>query len=86
VIITGKRVDCYELRDQIHLCYWLAPVVGRVWFISVPKDGKEFLGNLGNHTVVEHEDGTISVTPSILITSHEGQAHGYITRGVWEDC
>ena len=40
--------------------------------------------------VEEHEDGTISVTPSILVDGHnEGektQRHGYLTRGIWTEC
>lgn len=41
-------------------------------------------GNLTRHDVVEHEDGTITVTPSILITGG-GSWHGYLTRGVWSE-
>lgn len=32
-------------------------------------------------TITEHDDGTISVTPSIM---DPGGWHGYLTRGVWE--
>lgn len=49
------------------------------------------LGNLSGHEVVEHEDGTISVSPSILVTTREHGAdvelwHGYLERGVWRQC
>lgn len=45
-------------------------------------------GNLAAHDVTEHEDGTITVSPSILVTQRrEGQDielwHGYLERGVW---
>ena len=50
------------------------------------------IGNLVNHTVREHEDGTISVLPgdgssnSIIVTgSHGKQWHGYIRGGVFTD-
>lgn len=44
----------------------------------------DFLGNLRNHTVVEHEEGTITASPSILISHHDGRSwHGYLERGVW---
>jgi hypothetical protein len=38
--------------------------------------------------VVEHEDGTITVSPSILVsTSRDGKPlevwHGFLERGVW---
>ena len=53
-----------------------------VWMATTPNG---LLGDLGNHEVVEHEDGTISVTPSILVTTHrdEVQWHGFLERGVW---
>lgn len=36
------------------------------------------------HNVVEHEDGTITVTPSIDFSKRKpGGWHGYLTRGVW---
>lgn len=49
------------------------------------------IGALGNHKVTEHEDGTITVSPSILITvdnPDDGNAsyHGFLKRGVWEEC
>lgn len=46
-------------------------------------------GSLRNHEVTEHEDGTITVSPSILIrTSWAGKPiewHGYLERGVWRE-
>lgn len=43
--------------------------------------------NLGAHDVTEHEDGTITVTPSILVSNRDGPLwHGYLTRGVWREC
>lgn len=42
--------------------------------------------NLSGHEVVEHEDGTITVSPSILITGRLGlQWHGYLERGWWRE-
>lgn len=47
--------------------------------------------NLSNHTVVEHDDRTITVTPSILIAGGlvAGVAlpswHGYLTKGEWTE-
>jgi hypothetical protein len=34
--------------------------------------------------MVEHEDGTITITPSIHDTS-EGGYHGFLTNGCWSD-
>lgn len=61
-----------------------------------PRDGAWYLrlpgmhaGSLAKHSVVEHDDGTITVSPSILHTDHfKGEAtqvHGYLERGVWRD-
>lgn len=44
------------------------------------------LAGLDKHTVVEHEDGTITVSPSILCGAGMGDAwHGYLERGVWRE-
>lgn len=52
---------------------------GMWWF----RHKDEHAGTLfGTHKVIEHEDGTISVTPSIVGSG----IHGYITRGIWKDC
>ncbi len=41
-------------------------------------------GSLANHAVLEHEDGTITVSPSIQVTYGNGfQWHGYLEHGVW---
>ena len=55
------------------------------WYVKTPNGN---LGNLGRHDVTEHEDGTITVSPSILVsTTIAGQPHelwhGWLERGVW---
>lgn len=43
--------------------------------------------NLRGHTVVEHEDGTITVSPSILVYQGKKELwHGFLERGVWREC
>jgi hypothetical protein len=44
------------------------------------------MANLKNHTVVEHEDRLISVTPSILVTGYDRKWHGFLTKGIWTEC
>lgn len=60
---------------------------GGIWYLNIPDCG---LANLGNHTVVENEDGTITVTPSILTTGyHSGERktrHGFLTNSIWSEC
>lgn len=57
---------------------------GGDWYCTTPNG---LFGNISRHQVVEHEDGTITVNPSILVTSgfnkREPSWHGYLERGVW---
>jgi len=50
-----------------------------------PPDENVHLGSLENHTVTEHDDGTITVSPSILIEQGTGRPswHGFLERGIW---
>ncbi len=54
------------------------------WWCMTPS---RFIGNLSLHAVVEHEDGTITVKPSILVTTEmageKRSWHGFLERGVW---
>lgn len=44
-------------------------------------------GNLSAHEVTEHEDGTITVDPSIAVSDGERELwHGYLRAGVWSAC
>ena len=62
-----------------------------LWY-CLPRVG--FLGCLGNgvqhHKVTEHEDGTITAFPSILVSdgmNADAQSwHGHLERGVWREC
>jgi hypothetical protein len=70
--------------------YWIDS--GGAWAVCTP-NGR--IGSIAKHTVVEHEDGTITVSPSILIYPHEPAEflpegrpgwHGFLERGVWREC
>lgn len=58
----------------------------------VPNDNPhcldKYYANLSAHDIVEHDDGTITVSPSIKITVSCGDKeliwHGYLKHGVWE--
>lgn len=58
-----------------------------VWYARPPG---EHMGSLRSHQVTEHADGTITVSPSILITGYDGDCavrwHGYLQSGVWTQC
>jgi hypothetical protein len=64
--------------------YWFDPTLG-YWLVCSPTGG---VGSLEKHTVIEHDDGTITVNPSILITSNwqpQHNWHGYLEHGVWQE-
>lgn len=67
--------------DDSRICYWKSPTQ---WWIYLPSAG---IGRLTAHTVVEHEDGTITVTPSIAQGPPGGpwKRHGFLTRGEWRE-
>jgi hypothetical protein len=89
----AKRVANYLSRDSAQPSYWKGEDDN--WYLHLP-DGREdaefdgLTANLASHKVEEHDDGTISATPSILVTQKLGdkviQRHGYLTRGVWNEC
>jgi hypothetical protein len=58
--------------------------ISATWFCSTPNG---HMGNLENHAVTEHEDGTITVAPSILVmgTKDEQLWNGFLERGVWRE-
>ncbi len=58
------------------------------WWLRfpTPEDGTKWPpARLGGHKVVEHGDGTITVTPSILWKLGDGREwHGWLTKGIWK--
>ena len=65
--------------------YWFSPIT-KNWYCCCPNGD---LGNLSKHDVIEYEDGTITVSPSILIKwigENEGRNwHGYLENGIWRE-
>lgn len=55
------------------------------WMTCLPNG---LLGCIKTHKVEEHEDGTITVSPSILTRGgeHDLSWHGYLEKGVWREC
>jgi hypothetical protein len=62
--------------------YYLYPEAG---WCGVSPNGHAV--GLRNHDVAEHEDGTITVSPSILVHGDgvQGAWHGFLERGVWRE-
>jgi hypothetical protein len=60
-----------------------------LWLIVTPNG---LHGSLRDtiHTIIEHDDGTITVSPSILVSLRDNLGtkswHGYLERGIWRDC
>ncbi len=55
-----------------------------IWWIRPPRGD---MGMLTDHTVTEHDDNTITVSPSILLDSDTRGIiwHGFLERGVWRE-
>lgn len=83
--MKGRRN--YEVEGPHELAEGEYMKWGDAWYAHCP-GMYDLTANLGSHTVIEHEDGTISVSPSILCT--DGAAghsyHGFLERGVWRTC
>lgn len=74
---VGDEDDVAGITSPV-IAYWR--MAGR-WMLHIPGVG---LGDLSNHDVLEHEDGTITVRPSILVRGQTTR-HGFIERGAWRD-
>jgi len=87
----GRRIDATpETFDDLVLHtaepgdYWM---VDGNWWAICPCPGR-LIANLAKHQVAEHEDGTITVSPSILVNggvNRGAQWHGFLERGVWRE-
>lgn len=84
------------MKFQGKRAYMINPVPGEVpqleqgeyakdfdghWWARLPVDRPPTVYSLDNHEVEEHEDGTITVSPSIEC---EPFFHGYLKKGTWE--
>lgn len=85
-VTPGRRITTGELPQH----EWPAGAYGLPdcdepsWHCVTP-NGR--LGNLRGHQVTEHDDGTITVQPSILVQrpGTDDGWHGYLERGVWRE-
>lgn len=92
-LTPGRRVDADPgEKDQYQFPRLQPGDYGRdadgVWYCRPPwQHASGCLGNgTDHHKVVEHEDGTITVSPSILVIQPPiGQWHGFLERGVWRE-
>lgn len=72
-----------ECTQAIDSCqpgdYWNGPLG---WAGKLPNGMR---CGLAKHQITEHGDGTITVSPSILVHG-EWPWHGFLERGVWREC
>lgn len=91
-MLQGTRVDVLTDAQKpeggwIPGTYWVVQrgELRELWFI----DPTGHIGRVGagHHTFTEHEDGTVTVNPSIVATvaDHGHDWHGWLERGVWRD-
>ena len=80
--MTGKRITNEDGHIPRPGEYYKLP--DGTWHAMTPNG---HLANLAAHTVVEHDDGTITASPSIRVYSGTVEFwHGYLERGVWRTC
>lgn len=86
---VGKRLYVDENgnvpRDQLvpgTYVYW--PAIDG-WWVVTPNGHEGIIKE--NHKVEEHEDGTITVTPSIRVVAPymADMWHGFLRDGIWFD-
>lgn len=83
--MQGRRIYPDE-----QVCFWKQLQPGDfgqdadgLWWVRAPKCGPSLISR---HTVIEHEDGTITVSPSILVIGAENEGyHGFLERGYWRE-
>ena len=82
-MIEGKRHDRPD--DSLFEPGEYGKLSDGEWY-GVPP-GTTLLAGMAKHTVVEHEDGTITVSPSILVTrpGTPDQWHGFLEKGIWRE-
>ena len=96
--MIGTRIDSIDGEDFLLRMSKTPGSYGKVidedmgkehWYCCTP-NGE--MGNLGAHKVTEHEDRTITVSPSILVSiqltsgGRKELWHGWLERGVWRAC
>lgn len=86
--MKGRRVEWPDDRIPIDQEKYMVPgdysgPWDGLWLMEAPNGDWGTLQN--RHTVVEHDDGTITVSPSIQFETGR-RWHGYLERGIWRQC
>ena len=99
--MQGRRITWEQAENLANIQpgdYWFDPRHGWYAACPTPRDGDGMiscLAYLKSHKVIEHEDGTITVSPSILVKGPDSAPkdwaenhtwHGFLERGIWRTC
>lgn len=82
-LFNGQRM--FDLKDPHNLKPGEYGECDGIWYARTPSG---HMGNLGGHEVKEHAGGTITVSPSIEVSTSENGVpvvvyHGYLEHGIW---
>lgn len=82
--VQGKRVFYIAPHEMMGGDYgkWNLSSGDGNWYAVPPET--DLVANLASHDITEHDDGTITVSPSILVSDGNKSWHGFLKRGVWE--
>lgn len=73
---------------MVRLPSWTDEVLSK-WFEESSVNPHSFAVRLGKHSIVEHDDGTITASPSVLWGDDYGIPgggwHGFLEHGVWRE-
>ncbi len=88
-VTQGRRLAEYPCDGELEPGDYCKgpPERGGGWWLKTPAGWEGRVG-VTAHRVVEHEDGTITVSPSIKQEAGDGTMlwHGFLERGVWREC
>ena len=86
--MQGKRIE--NIRDGLQPGEYGKSLEDGTWWFCTPNN---MFGRINDKIwqITEHEDGTITVSSSILINygpeyPNTPSWHGYLEKGVWREC
>lgn len=86
--MQGRRLaDDFSERqdftwDQVKPGDYFKLTRGSTWYMCAPS-GESGGADSAKWVIIEHEDRTITVSPSLHFNKARGGWHGYLERGVW---
>lgn len=81
--ILGKRKEPNNLGQLILEPGEYGRHTNGTWY-ACPPGQEKLTANLAAHEVEEHRDGSITASPSIVVSNNVETWHGYLRQGIWE--